>query len=170
MKYLALLTAALLLVGCSDDYYRTVVEGETCTQEQTETEVTIMCGDDVSVIPIPSDGADGQDGVDGVDGEDALVYSEVLVPAGQCVEVADGVWVENIQSGRLADVYMNDQCSDSLGEFCDNLVPSYGRSGKLDDHPHFGSGTTCWAGDLLVLAHKPGKNDADLTIKVIDFN
>lgn len=171
MKKLLILTSLLFLVGCGDDETVEFIQPEPCTTTTEATGVVITCPDGtVSEIPFPADGQDGADGIDGEDGEDAVVYSEVPVPAGQCVEVADGVWVENIQNGRLIDVYMNDQCKDSLGEYCDNVIPSYGRSGRLDDDPHPGSGTTCWADNLLILAHKPGKNDVDLTIKVIDFN
>lgn len=198
MKHITILLflVSSVLVGCGEK--ETIVyEPRECTVTDVDGGVIMNCGDGDIFIADGQDGADGSDGVDGIDGvdgvdgidgvdgvagndgqdgsdgadgEDAVVYSEVSVPAGQCVQVADGVWVENIQNGRLIDVYMNDQCADNLGEYCDNVVPSYGRSGRLDDYPHTGSGTTCWADDLLILAHKPGKNDVDLTIKILDFN
>lgn len=97
-------------------------------------------------------GSDGADGIDGLDGQDAVIYITTVVLAGNCSEVAPGIWVENIRNGKLLDVYYNDTCSDASGEYCDNLVPSESRTGRLKAYK--GSGTVCWAESTQISASK----------------
>ena len=67
MKYLLVLTVGLFLVACDNASY---THSPLCESQQSDTEVIITCGTDITTIPIPQDGSDGQDGVDGDDGQD----------------------------------------------------------------------------------------------------
>lgn len=102
-------------------------------------------------IPGPR-GAQGEPGQDGIDGNDAVIYSNVIVIANSCIEVSSGIWVENIRNGQLLDVYYNEYCSDSSGEYCDNLVPSEAKTGSIKQYK--GSGTICWAESTQISATK----------------
>ena len=113
-----------------------------------------------------SNGADGQDGADGTDGINGVVLSDTLVLENQCTKVADGIWVQNIRSGEVFDVYSNNQCRDALGEFCDNVEPSFGTSGSVGADQD-GGGEICPVNNQLVYGEKIG---ADLLIRVLDFN
>ena len=118
-----------------------------------------------TAIPGPA-GPQGPAGESGQDGSDAVIYSTAQVPKNSCVEVMTGIWVENIRSGTILDVYYNDQCSDSRGEYCDNLVPSESRTGKLGAYK--GSGTVCWAGSVQISATK--LDGGDVLVHLLDFN
>ena len=149
----------IVLVGCGKDVERVEgTAGVSCYSEQVTGGINIICGDDVKFLPNGSDGSDA-----------SAILTSVDVAPDQCVEVFPGVYAENIRDGKLADIYLNGTCADRDGEFCDNLIPSFGISGRLDDKDHEGSGTTCWAGDLLITAHKELESSTTLTIKVINF-
>ena len=169
MRSLAILLACMFLVACGDENV-TEITNEPCTVEQLADGTAITCGDETTIVSDGQDGADGSDGQDGADGEDAVILHSEIVPAGQCVEVMPGIYVENVQSGRLFDVYLNDSCSDSLGEYCDNVIPAYGRSGRLSEDKHRGSGTVCWADDLMITGVKDSKDSPDITVKILEFN
>lgn len=109
-------------------------------------------------------GIDGRDGRDGVDGSAPIVVTSVNVPDGQCVQIAQNIWAENIHNGEIFDVYYNDQCKDSLGEYCDNVVPSEGSTGSVN--PYQGSGTVCWADNYQISGSRDGN---DILVRVIEF-
>lgn len=112
------------------------------------------------------DGTDGTDGQDGQDGEDAVLLTQAKVEANTCTKVADGLYVESIRNSQIFDVYSNDKCKDSLGEYCDNVEPSFGSSGSLGENKP-GGAEVCWAGNRMVTGEKVGN---DLLIRVLDFN
>lgn len=103
----------------------------------------------------------------GDDGKDAVIYSTVKVNKNACTQVAKDIWVENI-NGQVFDVYYNSQCKDSKGEFCDNVLPSFGSSGTVDSSEHPGSGTTCWADNVQVQGYR--QTNGDIVIKMMDYN
>jgi hypothetical protein len=128
----------------------------------------IVCPDGTSAL-LPSNGQDGADGVDGADGKDgvnAVIYSQTVVDANTCTEVGNGLYVENIQQGRIFDVYFNDQCRDNLGEHCDNVAPSFGSSGQFGDGG-IGSGDVCWADRRQVSGERIA--NGGLLIRVLEF-
>lgn len=153
-----LLSSLAGLVACSNAEFE-AVEYQ-CTVENN----TVVCPDGSElVLPEPEP---GQDGRDGADGEDAVMLSIHKVPNGQCVKVGEDLYVENIRSGQIFDVYMNDQCSDRLGEYCDNVEPSFGSSSVLGENKP-GGAEVCWADNRMVSGERVGD---DLKIRVLDFN
>ena len=112
------------------------------------------------------EGASGKDGAPGIDGQSPIIVTQAKVPAGQCVEVAENIWVENIHNGAIYDVYYNDECKDSKGEYCDNVEPSFGNSGRLGpDKP--GGGEHCLIETTFISGQRYGN---DLSIVVMEFN
>lgn len=97
----------------------------------------------VEVIGPP--GQDGAPGQDGRDGKDAALLIKKMAPANSCTNILPGIWVENIQNGRVFDVYFNQNCADAQGEYCDNVVPVEAATGSVN--PGQGSGSLCWAGN-----------------------
>lgn len=162
MKHVLLITM-FALVACDNASFE---YQPLCESQQSDTEVIITCGTDITTIPIPTD---GKDGTDGQDGDDALIYSEFELPKSSCVQVADGLWAENIYNGQLMDVYFNPSCADNQGEVCDNVVPSYGRAGTNNSDKHPGSGTVCSVDNLLITVSKDSKNAKDMLVRVIEF-
>lgn len=159
----------VFLVGCSDDVAFQSQEPENgCSVTDVTGGVIINCGDGDFFVEDGTPGQDGADGQDGSDGEDAVVLTKVTAPKNSCTKVADGIWVENIQSGKLFDVYLNDNCADNKGEYCDNVIPSFGKSGSLDPDEHPGSATVCWAGDIQISGVK--QSNGDLLIYLLNFN
>jgi len=118
------------------------------------------------------DGADGADGQDGKDGKDAAILSIVKVEANSCTQVAKDLWVQNINSGEVFDVYYNEHCADAQGEFCDNLSPSYAEhnNGQVIHDSVKGSGTTCWAKSRQITGHKDHEDDTYIMVHILDFN
>ena len=99
--------------------------------------------------------------------DDGTVVTKVYSPANSCTEVAEDLYVENI-GNSVFDVYYNDECKDSLGEYCDNVIPSYGSSGIVDSRHHPGSATVCWAEGKRLSGYKI---DSDgITIVIEDFS
>lgn len=133
---------------------------------------TIDCGDGAFLIADGQDGSNGRDGVDGVNGADGkdgrsgVNLRRRAVAPGQCRKVARGIYVENIQNGRLFDVYSNSSCSDRDGEYCDNVVPGEGSTGKLDEYE--GSATVCWAGRKTQISGMK-RSDGSLLIYLLKF-
>lgn len=147
-------------------------DGSSCSVQSITNGARITCTDGTQAsITNGSNGSDGSDGAagqDGQDGQDAVVLSTVKVPANSCTQVARDIWVENIQNARVFDVYSNDKCRDSKGEYCDNVLASFGNSGLLDETDHPGSGTTCWANNIQIQGHKDQNND--ILVKVLEYN
>lgn len=114
-------------------------------------------------------GDQGIAGKDGEDGEDAVILTTVKVNSNSCTQVYKDLWIENINGGDVFDVYYNNQCKDSLGEWCDNVLPSFGASGSVDADKHAGSGTTCWANNIQVQGSRVD-NTGDIVIRIMDFN
>ena len=115
------------------------------------------------------DGKDGVDGKNGIDGEDGVILTNVKVLANTCTQVADRIWIENIQNGRIYDVYANENCRDSEGEFCDNVVASFGSSGVLSDTNHQGSATVCLVDENIEIAARKLNAAGDLVINIKEY-
>ena len=98
--------------------------------------------------------------------EEGVTLTSVLVKPGECTQVGEELWAENIRGGELFDVYYNDQCKDNLGEHCDNVIPSYGRSGELNSDEHPGSGTVCWVDNIMISGYK---DNSDIVVQVLEF-
>ena len=149
-------------------------DGKSCKVRDAPNGAVIECEDGTTVlIKDGQDGQDGQDGVDGKDGQDGqdgVVLTTVKVKANKCTQVYNGIWVENINNGTLFDVYYNPSCSDNQGEYCDNVLPSFGISGSVDEEEHAGSGTTCWADNVEIQGYKNNRNSKDILVMVKDFN
>ena len=164
LQRLVLIGLAGVVAACSNSRFE-AVEYQ-CTVKNN----TVVCPDGSQlVLPEPEPGQDGRDGVDGApgqDGEDAVMLSIYKVPKGACTKVGKNLYVENIRSGQIFDVYMNDQCSDRLGEYCDNVEPSFGSSGVLGENKP-GGAEVCWADNRMVSGERIGD---DLKIRVLDFN
>lgn len=127
----------------------------------------VVCPDGSELVLEPGlDGTDGKDGSDGKDGENAVIVTVTNVPKNSCTKVAEGLYVENIKEGRFYDVYLNDKCQDKLGEYCDNVEPSYGSTGQFGENQP-GGAEVCLAGSRMVVGERVGK---DLSIRVFDFN
>ena len=160
---IGLLTICASMIACSNAKFE-AVEYQ-CRVENN----TVVCPDGSELVlpePVPGqDGADGRDGQDGTDGNDAVILTTIPVEAGKCVKVADGIYVENIRNGLVFDVYANDQCKDKLGEYCDNVEPSFGSSGVLGENKP-GGAEVCWADNRMLSGERVGN---DLLIRVLDF-
>lgn len=152
--WMGLALLLMLTIGCGRKGTNTVTEYVSCSV----TETAIVCPDGTST-PLPSDGQDG------IDGKTPIIAARTVVLANQCTEVSPGIYVENIQNGKIFDVYHNDQCADAQGEYCDNVSPSFGSSGQFGPGQP-GGGDICWAENLMVSGSKDGN---DLIITVIDF-
>ena len=169
MKFFIVIIS-IFLIGCGQNAKFKTVKGDSCTIKEADGGVLINCGDGDLLIEDGSDGQNGADGIagaDGQDGSDAVILTTVNAPKNKCTKVYQGIWVENIQSGRVFDVYVNDKCSDSLGEFCDNVEPAYGSNGSIS--PGQGAASVCWAGSSIQLSGVK-KSNGDITIYILDFN
>ena len=102
------------------------------------------------------------------EGSDAVLLIKATVDAGQCSEIYPGVYAENINNGEFFDVYYNDMCKDSAGEYCDNVQTSYGSSGTFGSNK-VGNGTVCWADDLMITGVRD-VNDGSIEVRILDFN
>lgn len=93
------------------------------------------------------------------------------VPANSCVQVGPNIYVENIQNGRVFDVYINANCSDifqgNLSEYCDNVEPSFGHSGSLGINKS-GDGTVCSFDNKLIYGDKLSDNSININVITID--
>lgn len=163
------------LIVCEDGTQTFVADGEngrSCKVEDHPQGAVITCGDSQQIIADGKDGEDGVDGQDGkngedgADGEDAVILTKATVSKNKCVKIYNGIWAENVQNGKVFDVYSNDKCSDSKGEFCDNVVPSDDSTGKVEQYR--GSGTVCWAGNIMISGVK--KDNKDIEVYILDFN
>lgn len=155
MKLTLLLITLLTVVACGRAKF-TSVEQKVCSIEGDQ----VVCPDGTTA-PLPRDGRDG------TDGKDAVLYSEIKVEPGECTMVATGVYVENIRNGDVFDVYYNDQCKDSLGEYCDNVEPSEGSvGGQLGDNRP-GGAEVCWAMQRQVSGER--MSGGNLLIRVLEF-
>lgn len=125
-----------------------------CTIEGT----LITCPDGNSI--------DILNGKDDLSDKTGTVVTTTNVETGMCEQIYPGIWAENIYSGEIFDVYMNDVCSDSLGEYCDNVQPSYGSSGDIGPN-ETGNGTVCLALNYMVVGKKLANDSID--VSVIDF-
>jgi len=167
-----LICLAFCLTGCGEDSVRFAdAEPDTCSITPVSNGNVINCGDGDFLIEDGTDGSDGKDGSDGAvgqPGQDAVTLTQTTVPKGSCSEVSPGIYVESIRNGTLFDVYLNDKCADNQGEYCDNVIPSFGRSGRLDPNKHPGSATVCWAGNIQISGSL--QSDNSLLIYVLDFN
>lgn len=171
MNKVLLIIMSLLLINCGRARLKVSSLDSGCIATEVEEGTIINCGDGDFLIEDGQDGSDGKDGVDGIDGqpgEDAVVLTKTTVTKGSCTEVSPGIYVENIKDGKLFDVYLNDKCQDNLGEYCDNVIPSFGRSGQLNESRHPGSATVCWAGNIQISGSRQG--DKSLLIYVLNFN
>ncbi len=93
----------------------------------------------------------------------------IVTSKGSCTQIpGEQVWVENVR-GQLLDVYYNDKCADNLGEYCDNVVPSFGRSGVLSNTNPQGSGTSCVFNNLEITGHKDSKSATDIEVFVTRY-
>lgn len=138
-------------------------DGKSCKVVSVPKGAQIECEDGTTALI-----EDGADGAKGADGKDAVIYTSVKAPKNSCTQVGSNLWVENIQNGRVFDVYSNNKCADAQGEYCDNVLASFGDSGSVDETEHAGSGTTCWANNVQVQGHK--LSNGDIIIKIMDFN
>lgn len=155
MKKVIYVVALLTLTACGNSSFTAV---KTCTITDTQ----IVCPDGTAInLPV-----DGQPGLPGAPGQDAVILTEHKVPANSCTKIRDGLYVESIRNSQIFDVYSNDKCKDSLGEYCDNVEPSFGSSGQLGPNQP-GGGEICWAGRTMVAGEKVNN---DLIIRVVDFN
>lgn len=155
MKLISVIIMSMFLVNCMQRAKFTTSEPENeCSIVEVDGGAIIDCNGEKVVI---EDGSDGQDGV---------LLTRVNAPKNKCTEVADGIYVENIQNGRLFDVYLNDKCKDKDGEFCDNVVPVEDRTGQLDEY--VGSGTVCWANNTQISGVK--QDNGDILVYMLEFN
>jgi hypothetical protein len=164
MKLIKYLLPLLFLTGCetNDVVFRDQEPQGGCSITEVPEGALINCGDGDVLI---SDGSDGEAGQDGTDGKDAVILDIYQVKPGACTQVGQDIWIENIQNGRVFDVYSNDQCKDSKGEYCDNVVPVDDRTGRVDEYR--GSGTVCWANNKQISGVKMDNND--IMIYVLEF-
>ncbi len=163
-RILALIPLIWLVTACGNSKFE-AVEYQCKVVDQI-----IICPDGSELeLPAPvagTPGQDGSDGKDGEDGDDAVLLTQVKVEKNTCTKVADGVYVESIRNSQFFDVYSNDSCKDALGEYCDNVEPSYGSTGQFGENQR-GGAEVCWAGNRMVSGEKVGD---DLLIRVLDFN
>lgn len=163
------LSIVLILAGCSQSRY-VYKKPQECTVVDTDNGAQVSCPDGTEVfIPDGNDGVDGSDGADGIDGSDgvdAVLLTKEILPAGSCTEVQPGIWAENISNGEIFDLYYNDQCSDSLGEYCDNIATIEGSTGSVNAGQ--GSGTICWIDNLQFSGVRLDNNDIE--VYILDFN
>lgn len=160
MKIILGVLLSLTLVGCGQDSFQ-YENAKQCTVEQIPTGAVITCPDGTqSFITNGSDGQDGQDG------QDAVILTRVMAPANACTLVYPGVWVENINTGKVFDVYYNANCSDAQGEYCDNVVPVDESTGSVGQYN--GSGTVCWADNLQLSGVL--RSGGDIEVYILDFN
>ena len=138
------------LIGCADNEERNFV------LEDTDTNTNCSISNNVITCP---------DGTQVQVNQDQVLLTETKVPNNTCTQVTQGVFVENIQNGKIFDVYSNSMCVDTSGEFCDNVKPSYGSSGQFGENKR-GNGTVCSFGNLLLFGEKVGN---DLIIKIVEF-
>jgi hypothetical protein len=147
--------------------------GKSCTVVDTAQGAKLECEDgtvaDINDGKDGINGSNGTNGTNGKDGEDGVALTSVKVNKNTCTQVYQNIWVENI-NGEVFDVYYNPNCADNQGEYCDNVIPSYGVSGSVDDKYHRGSGTTCWADNVQIQGHRVTNTSKDFIIKVMDFN
>lgn len=150
-----ILLLSLVSCGNNDGYHINahLNKATTCVIENN----FIVCPDG-SKLEVKS-GNDGKDGI--------VPLIQINVAAGSCTEVYPSVYVENINHGEIYDVYYNDQCTDSLGEYCDNVETSYGSSGTFGSNKK-GNGGVCWADKLFITGSQ--EDDDSITIRVMDFN
>lgn len=149
----------LFLTACGDKASYTTPRG--CTVDKVDDATHISCPDGTNIVV-----EDGKDGENGQDGEDAVNLTKVTAPKNSCTQVGEGLYVENINNGSVFDVYYNSQCSDSLGEYCDNVVPAEPTVGQVDQYN--GSGTVCWAGDIMLSGVV--QDNGDIEVYLLDFN
>lgn len=164
MKFLAISYLIFILASCGEPGYnvaRLVKVETTCTVKKGATEAFVECTDG-SKFPI------GQAGQDGQDGEDGVVLLKSLVAYKSCTQVLPGIYVEAIEDGEFFDVYSNDTCDDSRGEYCDNVQTSYGSSGTYGQNEE-GNGTVCWAEDNQITG-KRDKSTGDIEVYILSFN
>jgi hypothetical protein len=169
MKTLLLATfGTLLLTSCGKDsgnaFVQTVTEenDQGCSVSKVELGTLIKCSDGTETLIL-----DGKDGENGEDGKTPLMHTKTTIGKNECKKVLDGIWVESINNGEFFDVYSNDVCSDSLGEFCDNVEASYGSSGTFGSQKR-GSGSVCWADDVQI-SGSLNKTTKELTIHAISY-
>lgn len=175
MKNLITITlGSILLASCGKNVGNAFIKVEDkkgCTVTQILNGVLIKCDDGSETIVYNGangkNGIDGADGVDGQDGSTPLVHTKVVVAKNECKKILDGIWVESISNGEFFDVYYNDMCKDSHGEFCDNVESSYGRAGTFGSQTK-GSGSVCWANDVQI-SGALDTNSKELTIHAITF-
>lgn len=113
------------------------------------------------------DGSEYDLPVEGTDPDETPInLTNKIVPKHACMEVAPGLYVENIRNGEIFDVYYNASCSDSQGEYCDNVATSYGSSGRIGAGEP-GSSTVCWVNDIQLSGVK--KDNGDITLYILEF-
>ena len=183
-----LLLLLFFVVSCRENAsnFTRVENGDSCTVVDVAGGIEIDCGDGPILVEDGADGKDGVDGVDGADGQDgadgkdgkdgadgsdgsdaeAAVVTKVNVLANQCTQILPNVWVQNINNGSVFDVYYNPNCADNQGEYCDNVIPSYGSNGSVT--PGEGSATVCVFDNFLIVGQVIN-NAGDLRITSIEF-
>lgn len=160
---------AFYLIGCGPKAKFHSVKAkpdEGCSITEIDEGAIINCGGNLVFIGDGSDGKDGTNGNDGQNGSDAVSLTKINAPKNKCTKVSDNIWVENIQNGKVFDVYSNSNCADNQGEYCDNVVPSNDKTGKVEEYR--GSGTVCWSGNIQLSGVK--QDNGDILIYMLDFN
>ncbi|PCI45839.1 MAG: hypothetical protein COB41_00175 [Proteobacteria bacterium] len=150
MPKLLLLLIPFILLSCNRFKKETSLS---CSVSNNE----IVCPDGSS-YPLPSNG---------VDGKDSVILTTMTLEKGSCTQVMSGLYVENILSGLIFDVYSNDQCKDSLGEHCDNVETSYGSSGQFGQGSA-GPSSVCWIDNIQLSGVK--LSNGDILLYILDFN
>ena len=97
--------------------------------------------------------------------KNVIDISTVNVPANSCTQITEQLYVENIKSGLIFDVYTDSRCSDKiqgeLFEICDNVEPQYGNSGQLGQNKPGGAEVCMFMNQQIT-----GKKLADKSIDV----
>lgn len=174
MKIVSGLVFLGLLASCGNNSNNAFLRKapKQCSVSKVNGVTTVSCPDGTSSIindgTDGKDGAAGQDGINGTNGSDAVVLYQTVVGKNQCVEVYPGIYVESINNSEFFDVYENDSCKDSLGEYCDNVKASYGSSGQFGSDKK-GSGEVCSI-DKIQITGQRDTDTNDLTVNVFDFN
>lgn len=117
---------------------------------------TVLCPDGTKItIPEP------------VEDEDEVTLKVVGVNKNSCTKVADGLYVENIQSGKFFDVYKNNKCKDSLGEHCDNVETAFGSSGTFGQGGA-GAARVCWVDNTQISGTR--SSNGNILLRMVQFN
>jgi len=151
MKQIILTLLTVGLMSCADTETRDILLNNPDTDTDTSCTIsgnTISCPDGTQVDV----------------NQDQVNLTEVSVKGNSCTKIIEGLWVESIQNSTIFDVYLNENCTDSQGEYCDNVKPSYGSSGQFGENKR-GNGTVCTFDKAFLFGEKVGN---DLNIKLLE--